>query len=132
MFHVCWRYGNILGIALSTLTNWRNIKRAQLEPLAVVKHGLTLRRSNAAKADILYYLFQCLVIRIRSPTGRTKGNQLFYLPSYIKRFAPTLSRMNSKYLEKLEQSLLNEFNHTLDDIFQHGNYDNCHCQYISV
>ena len=99
------------------------MKRVQQEPLSLMHHGLTLRRSNAAKSSVLRNLFYCFVCRIRSPTGRTKGKRLFRLPSYIKRYAPTIPRSNVQYEAKMEQSLLKRFQMTLDILFDHGNYD---------
>lgn len=114
-------YFYFLGIPFSTLSEWRKIRIAQNEPLATKVHGNANRRSNAAKNEEIYRIFNTFVIRIRSPSGRRKGNHLYRLPSYIKRFAPNVSKSSNKYERKLLNSLFHEFNLLLKILFQHGN-----------
>ena len=115
---------NLIGTSKSTLSQWRQIKRAEKEPLAFVLHGLANKKSNAAKGEDLCKLFVTFINRIRSPSGRSKGRHLFRLPSYIKRIAPTVPKSSMIYLRKLHQSLYQEFESMLSILYDHGNNNN--------
>ena len=92
----------------------------QVDPTSVIKHGLAARKSNAATHSLVFKIFMGLVEMLRSPTGKSRGSRLFWLPSLLTCVSPSVARSSASYQRKYDRSFYGKFMEVLKNLFIAG------------